>query len=132
MKTRTVGVLGAGVMGRGVAQALAQTNHQVVLIDRTPDILAGAEQSIRQNTRLMRLFDKYKVRSTFCIPGHTIDTWPEPRDVSASTGATMTLTSSTKSGLVYTIDHAPFSYRPSLTFTPSRVAFTSPRRPPAM
>ncbi len=27
--------------------------------------------------RLMRLFDKYKVRSTFCIPGHTIDTWPD-------------------------------------------------------
>ncbi|HTY53904.1 MAG TPA: polysaccharide deacetylase [Candidatus Binataceae bacterium] len=27
--------------------------------------------------RLMRLFEKHKVRSTFCIPGHTIDTWPD-------------------------------------------------------
>ena len=60
MKTRTVGVLGAGVMGSGVAQALAQTNHQVILIDRTPDILARAAQSIRQHTRLMRLFESQK------------------------------------------------------------------------
>ena len=35
--------------------------------------------------RLMCLFDKYKVRSTFCIPGHTIDTWPELcREVAAA------------------------------------------------
>jgi 3-hydroxybutyryl-CoA dehydrogenase len=60
MKTRTVGVLGAGVMGRGVAQAFAQTDHQVILIDTTPDILACAEQSIRQNTRLMHLFESQK------------------------------------------------------------------------
>jgi len=35
--------------------------------------------------RLMRLLDKHKVRSTFCIPGHTIDTWPELcREVAAA------------------------------------------------
>ena len=35
--------------------------------------------------RLMRLFDKYQVKSTFCIPGHTIDTWPELcREVAAA------------------------------------------------
>ena len=42
----------------------------------------GAEVGL---PRLMRLFDKYKVRSTFCIPGHTIDTWPELcREVAAA------------------------------------------------
>ncbi len=60
MKTHTVGVLGAGVMGIGVAQALAQTDHQVILVDKTSDILARAEQLIGQNTRLMRLFDNKK------------------------------------------------------------------------
>jgi 3-hydroxybutyryl-CoA dehydrogenase len=60
MKTHTVGVLGAGVMGIGVAQALAQTNHKVILVDKASDILVRAEQSIRQNTRLMRLFESQK------------------------------------------------------------------------
>jgi 3-hydroxybutyryl-CoA dehydrogenase len=58
MKTRTVGVLGAGVMGTGVAQALAQTEHQVILVDLSPEILSRAEQRIRQNIRLMSMFDK--------------------------------------------------------------------------
>jgi 3-hydroxybutyryl-CoA dehydrogenase len=58
MKTRTVGVLGAGVMGTGVAQALAQTDHKVILVDLSPEILSCAEQRIRQNLRLMRMFDK--------------------------------------------------------------------------
>jgi 3-hydroxybutyryl-CoA dehydrogenase len=60
MTTRTVGVLGAGVMGVGVTQALAQTNHQVILVDITSEILSRAEQLIRQNMRLMRLFDSEK------------------------------------------------------------------------
>ena len=33
MEIRTVGVVGAGVMGAGVAQNLAETGHDVVLID---------------------------------------------------------------------------------------------------
>jgi 3-hydroxybutyryl-CoA dehydrogenase len=60
MRTRTIGVLGAGVMGIGVAQALAQTDHNVILVDIASDILSRAEQLIRQNTRLMRLFDSKK------------------------------------------------------------------------
>jgi 3-hydroxybutyryl-CoA dehydrogenase len=60
MKTHTVGVLGAGVMGIGVAQALAQTDHQVILVDITSAILLRAEQLIRQNMRLMRIFERKK------------------------------------------------------------------------
>ena len=60
MKTRTIGVVGAGVMGIGVAQALAQTDHQVILVDLTSEILSRAQQLIRQNTRFMHVFDQKK------------------------------------------------------------------------
>jgi 3-hydroxybutyryl-CoA dehydrogenase len=60
MKTRNIGVVGAGVMGSGVAQALAQTDHQVILVDITSEILSRAEQLIRENTRLMHIFDLKK------------------------------------------------------------------------
>lgn len=54
---KRIGVIGAGVMGVGVAQALAQTNHDVVLIDIGDDILATAREQIYQNIRLSRLFN---------------------------------------------------------------------------
>ena len=60
MKTRTIGVVGAGVMGIGVAQALAQTDHQVILVDLTSEILSRAQQLIRQNARFMHVFDQKK------------------------------------------------------------------------
>ncbi|MFF9645079.1 3-hydroxyacyl-CoA dehydrogenase family protein [Kitasatospora aureofaciens] len=51
----TVGVVGAGVMGTGLAQALAQTGHRVLLVDRTKEILAAAEQTIAQGLRFGRV-----------------------------------------------------------------------------
>ncbi|MCA9942024.1 MAG: 3-hydroxybutyryl-CoA dehydrogenase [Anaerolineales bacterium] len=45
-------------MGVGVAQALAQTQHDVVLIDIHDDILAQAKDQIYQNIRLSRLFNR--------------------------------------------------------------------------
>ncbi|RAJ38448.1 3-hydroxyacyl-CoA dehydrogenase [Kitasatospora sp. SolWspMP-SS2h] len=51
----TVGVVGAGVMGTGLAQALAQTGHRVLLVDRTPEILAAAERTVRQGLRFAGL-----------------------------------------------------------------------------
>ncbi|MFH9347840.1 3-hydroxyacyl-CoA dehydrogenase family protein [Kitasatospora sp. NPDC017646] len=51
----TVGVVGAGVMGTGLAQALAQTGHQVLLVDRTKEILAAAERTIGQGLRFGRV-----------------------------------------------------------------------------
>jgi len=41
-----IGVLGAGVMGVGVAQNLAQCGHEVVLVDRDDEILADARAAI--------------------------------------------------------------------------------------
>lgn len=53
-----VGVIGAGVMGVGVAQNLAQTDHHVVLVDISDDVLKKARREIYQNLRFGRLFNK--------------------------------------------------------------------------
>ena len=58
MILKRIGVIGAGVMGVGVAQALAQTQHDVILIDIHDDILAQAKDQIYQNIRLSRLFNR--------------------------------------------------------------------------
>lgn len=55
MKIETVGVVGAGVMGAGVAQNLVQTGHKVVLVDLTDDLLARARTEIRNNIRMQGL-----------------------------------------------------------------------------
>lgn len=53
-----VGVIGAGVMGTGVAQALAQSGVDVVLVDRTRAILAGAQRAVRQGVLTYRLLNR--------------------------------------------------------------------------
>jgi 3-hydroxybutyryl-CoA dehydrogenase len=53
-----IGVVGAGVMGRGLAQDLAQHGHKVLLIDIGKDILDDAVRSIRQNLRAQLLMGK--------------------------------------------------------------------------
>ena len=63
MKLRRIGVIGAGVMGIGVAQTLAQTQHDVILIDINTDILDHAKGEIYQNIRLSRLFNPSKESS---------------------------------------------------------------------
>jgi len=50
-----VGVVGAGIMGAGVAQNLAQTGHQVILVDVAEPQLERARGDIRQGLRLRRL-----------------------------------------------------------------------------
>lgn len=51
----TVGVIGAGVMGGGVAQCFAQAGHNVVLVDIARDILDRALSSVREGVRLQKL-----------------------------------------------------------------------------
>ena len=45
-------------MGSGVAQNLAQTNHRVILLDLSEDILERAKQEIRQAIRFQGFFKK--------------------------------------------------------------------------
>jgi 3-hydroxybutyryl-CoA dehydrogenase len=58
MEFTNVGVVGAGVMGVGVAQNLAETEHQVVLVDICEEQLRKARESIRTNIRMSMLFKK--------------------------------------------------------------------------
>ncbi|MDF5727066.1 MAG: 3-hydroxyacyl-CoA dehydrogenase NAD-binding domain-containing protein [Rhizonema sp. PD38] len=58
MEIQTVGVVGAGVMGIGVSQNLAQSGYQVILLDISEDILAHAKQEIRNNVRFQSFFQK--------------------------------------------------------------------------
>lgn len=50
-----IGVVGAGVMGVGVAQNLAQTGHEVILTDKSEAITAEALAIIRNNCRMSRI-----------------------------------------------------------------------------
>ncbi|WP_055688556.1 3-hydroxyacyl-CoA dehydrogenase family protein [Streptomyces prasinus] len=58
MEFTTVGVVGAGVMGVGVAQNLAQTGHRVVLVDVSDDVLDNARRELRDSLRAYALFNK--------------------------------------------------------------------------
>ncbi len=58
MRFETVGVVGAGVMGVGLAQNLAQTGHRVVLVDIGDEQLERARGEIRQNIRMQGFFQK--------------------------------------------------------------------------
>ena len=58
MTIRIVGVVGAGVMGVGVAQNLAQSGYRVLLLDITDDILKHAREEISKNIRFQRMFSK--------------------------------------------------------------------------
>jgi 3-hydroxybutyryl-CoA dehydrogenase len=58
MDIQKVGVVGAGVMGIGLGQNLAQTGHAVVLVDISDEVLARARQEIQQNLRFFGMFQK--------------------------------------------------------------------------
>jgi len=63
MNFELVGVVGAGVIGTGVAQNLAQTQHKVILVDVSDSILERARTEIRNSIRLRRMFDRSKQES---------------------------------------------------------------------
>ncbi len=60
MTIHTVGVVGAGIMGRGVAHTLAATGHEVILIDISDEILAKSKAAIKADMRLYRLLSQEK------------------------------------------------------------------------
>lgn len=55
-----IGVIGAGVMGRGVAQSLAQSGYKVIMVDINEEILSNAKEEIVRNIRFQNLFKKEK------------------------------------------------------------------------
>ncbi|MEY9970601.1 3-hydroxybutyryl-CoA dehydrogenase [Lysinibacillus sp. RC46] len=58
---RKIAVIGAGVMGRGVAQNFAQEGLNVILLDISEGKLEHAKEEIRQNIRFHALFNKNKI-----------------------------------------------------------------------
>ncbi|QDS71931.1 hypothetical protein FKW77_000683 [Venturia effusa] len=45
--------------------------------DSTSDISRGLFAGTHGTTRVLKLFDKYKIKATWFIPGHTLETFPE-------------------------------------------------------
>jgi 3-hydroxybutyryl-CoA dehydrogenase len=62
MKISAIGVVGAGVMGSGLAQNLAQTGHQVILVDHVDDALGRARTEITNNLRLQKMLNPASAR----------------------------------------------------------------------
>ena len=58
MEIEKVGVIGAGVMGVGVAHNLAATGHSVVLLDVSRELVERAVLEIRKNLRFQGMFRK--------------------------------------------------------------------------
>jgi 3-hydroxybutyryl-CoA dehydrogenase len=57
----TVGVVGAGVMGVGVAQSLAQTGHRAIVVDVADAVLERARKALKTGLRAAMLFDRKSV-----------------------------------------------------------------------
>src|SRR5215467_4875396 len=57
MTVKTIGVLGAGVMGIGVAQCAAAVASQVILIDINSEQLEKAMSQIRSDLRMAKMLD---------------------------------------------------------------------------
>ncbi|HEY3571119.1 MAG TPA: 3-hydroxyacyl-CoA dehydrogenase NAD-binding domain-containing protein [Thermoanaerobaculia bacterium] len=58
MEIKKVGVVGAGVMGIGVGQSLAQNGMEAVLVDISEEVLDRARAEIRKNLRFQGMFQK--------------------------------------------------------------------------
>ncbi|MGD2064093.1 MAG: 3-hydroxyacyl-CoA dehydrogenase NAD-binding domain-containing protein [Nitrospirota bacterium] len=55
---QTVGVIGAGVMGVGVSQNLAQTGHRAVMVDVSDEVLERARDEISRALRFEGFFNR--------------------------------------------------------------------------
>lgn len=64
MNSNLVGVIGAGVMGTGVAQNLAQKGHRVILVDIADAILQRAKGELKQSLRMYKLLNKETVQES--------------------------------------------------------------------
>ncbi|MFC5286471.1 3-hydroxyacyl-CoA dehydrogenase family protein [Actinokineospora guangxiensis] len=53
-----VGVVGAGTIGAGLAQSLAQAGHPVTVVDPVPGAIDGARRRLRDGLRLARLLGR--------------------------------------------------------------------------
>lgn len=60
MKIATVGIVGAGVMGAGIAEAIGRAGVKVTLVDSVAGASQGALRRIENSVRLHHLFRSQK------------------------------------------------------------------------
>jgi 3-hydroxybutyryl-CoA dehydrogenase len=58
MNINKIGVLGAGVMGSGLSHVLAQTDHEVFLVDTSQEALDKVKDGFINSIRMQMLFNK--------------------------------------------------------------------------
>jgi 3-hydroxybutyryl-CoA dehydrogenase len=58
---KQVGIIGAGIMGTGIAQVAAQYGYQVVLVDLEVTILEHARENICRNIKIQALYNNQEV-----------------------------------------------------------------------
>ncbi|PZH19200.1 3-hydroxybutyryl-CoA dehydrogenase [Streptomyces sp. NTH33] len=61
MSVSKIGVIGAGTIGRGVAQSLAQSSFEVVLVDISESQLVSARSQMERDLRMQGLFRAEKL-----------------------------------------------------------------------
>ncbi|MBU5265924.1 3-hydroxyacyl-CoA dehydrogenase family protein [Virgibacillus proomii] len=61
---KTIGVVGAGTIGQGVAQEFSYYGYKVILVDNSNEALKNAEKGMIQNHKLYQLMGKKKGIST--------------------------------------------------------------------
>ena len=55
---KTIGVVGAGVMGSGVAESAAEAGFEVILTDINEAVLSKALDSVRKSARMRKMFQR--------------------------------------------------------------------------
>ncbi len=57
MGSEPIGVVGAGLMGNGIAQVFASAGHPVTVVDSNPEIFDAARTKVRRNLQLLVEYD---------------------------------------------------------------------------
>lgn len=58
---KSIGIIGAGVMGTGVAQRFAEYGYQIILVDIVPETLVKAKVTIERNIMIHNMMSKDKL-----------------------------------------------------------------------
>ncbi len=61
MRFKRVGVIGAGVIGSGVAQLFAQTGHDVTLVDLSQEQIDKARRNVAKNLKMQSMLQKDRI-----------------------------------------------------------------------